>query len=105
MYWYSVLRDRPVRASTCGRRRMMGVLVVPCLMRVCSRGGGRPAVTVAVEKRQAFAGIRIRAEKCRDAMQLVGSRSHQAVPIGRRRKTRVMAPASVRRRCPQCGCA
>jgi hypothetical protein len=62
-------------------------------------------VTVAVEKRRASAGIRIRAEKCRDAMQLVGSRSHQAVPIGRRRKTRVMAPASVLRRCPQCGCA
>jgi hypothetical protein len=62
-------------------------------------------VTDAVEKRRAFAGIRIRAEKCRDAVQLVGSRSHQAVPSGIWRKTRVMTRASALPRCPQCGCA
>jgi hypothetical protein len=62
-------------------------------------------VTDAVEKRRAFAGIRIRAEKCRDAVQLVGSRSHQAVSSGIWRKMRVMTRASALPRCPQCGCA
>jgi hypothetical protein len=62
-------------------------------------------VTVAVEKRRAFAGIRIRAEKCRDASQPVGSRSHQVVPTGSLRKTPAITRASALLPCPQCGCA
>jgi hypothetical protein len=62
-------------------------------------------VTDAVEKRRAFSGIRICAEKCRDASQPVGSRSHQVVPTGSRRKALVITRASALPRCPQCGCA
>lgn len=62
-------------------------------------------MTDAVGKRRAFAGIRIRAEKCRDAVQLVGSRPQQAVPIGSQRKTPVITRASALLPCPQCGCA
>ena len=62
-------------------------------------------MTDAVEKRRAFSGIRICAEKCRDASQPVGSRSHQVVPTGSRRKALVITRASALPRCPQCGCA
>lgn len=37
LYWASVLRDRPVRYSTCGRRRMAGSCSIFCCMSVISR--------------------------------------------------------------------